>query len=116
MTVFSNLKMGGICIESALQVGFMLRALLHRCQAVVQEFCLGRNSLTEASLQRVMEQCTNYNKDPWKGPVEKEGKPIPRGTPSANAAGTDSIQVLQLTFWLLEESSQRSEGQVHDLF
>jgi hypothetical protein len=32
----------------------------------------------------------NYDKDPWKGPVGKDGKPIPRGTPSANAAGTNS--------------------------
>jgi len=82
--------MGGIRIDSALQVGFMLRALLHRYQAVVQEFCLGRHTLTEASLQAVVEQCTNYNKDPWKGPVGKDGKPMPRGTPSANVAGTDS--------------------------
>jgi hypothetical protein len=87
--VFSNLKMGGIRIDSVLQVGFMLRTLLHRYQAMVQEFCLGRHSLTEASLQTVVEQCT-YNKDPWKGPDGKDGKPIPRGTPSANAAGTDS--------------------------
>ena len=34
-TVFSNLKMGGISIDSALQVGFMLCVLLHRYQAVV---------------------------------------------------------------------------------
>jgi hypothetical protein len=48
-TVFSNLKMGGISIDSALQVGFMLCALLHRYQAVVQEFHLSCHSLTEAS-------------------------------------------------------------------
>jgi hypothetical protein len=88
--VFSNLKMGGIRIDSALQVGVMLRALLHRYQAVVQEFRLGCHSLTDASLQTVVDQCMNYNKDPWKGPVGKDGKPIPRGTPSANAAGTNS--------------------------
>ena len=82
--------MGGIGIDSTLQVGFMLRALLHRYQAVVQEFCLGRHSLTEASLQTVVDQCTNYDKDPWKGPVGKDGKP-PCGNSSANAtAGTDS--------------------------
>ncbi len=90
LTVFSNLKMGGISIDSALQVGFMLCALLHQYQAMVQEFHLGCHSLTEASLQTVAEQCTNYNKDPWKGPVGKDGKPIPSGTPSANAAGTNS--------------------------
>ncbi len=73
-----------------LQVGFMLRALLSRYHAVVQEFRLGCHSLTDASLQTVVEQCTNYNKDPWKGPVGKDGKLPPRGNPSANAAGADS--------------------------
>jgi hypothetical protein len=85
--IFSALKMGGISIDSALQVGFMLRALLHRYQAVVQEFRLGCHSLSAASLQTVVEQCTNYDKDPWKGPVGKDGK-VPRPTPSANAAGS----------------------------
>jgi hypothetical protein len=89
--VFSAVTMGDIRIDSALQVGFMLLALLHRYQAVVQEFRLGHHTLTEASLQEtVVEQCTNYDKDPWKGPVGKDGKPMPRGTPSANVAGTDS--------------------------
>jgi len=46
---FSALKMGGIGIGSALQVGFMLRALLSRYHAVVQEFCLCRHSLSDAS-------------------------------------------------------------------
>ena len=87
--LFSALKMGGTGIDSALQVGFMLRALLSRYQAVVQEFCLGPHSLTEASLQTVVEQCTNYNKDPWKGPVGRDGKVTPCGTPSANAVGSD---------------------------
>ena len=32
----------------------------------------------------------NYDKDPWKGPVGKDGKPIPHGTPSANTASTNS--------------------------
>jgi hypothetical protein len=90
LAVFSNLKMGGIRIDSALQVGVMLRALLYRYQAVVQEFRLGCYSLTKASLQTVVKQCTNYDKDPWKGPVGKDGKPIHRGTPSANAVGTNS--------------------------
>jgi hypothetical protein len=87
--VFSALKMGGIGIDSALQVGFMLRALLTRYQAVVQEFRLGRHSLTEASLQTVVDQCTNYDKDPWQGPVDKTGK-VTRTTPSANTVGTDN--------------------------
>jgi len=86
--IFSALKMGGISIDSALQVGFMLRALLHRYQAVVQEFRLGRHSLSAASLQTVVEQCTNYDKDPWKGQVGKDGK-VPRPTLSANAAGSE---------------------------
>ena len=88
--VFSALKMGGITIDSPLQVGFMLRALLNHYQAVVQEFCLGRHSLTSASLQTVVDQCTNYDKDPWKGPVGRDGKPAPRGPPSASAAGADA--------------------------
>ena len=87
--VFSALKMGGIGIDSALQVGFMLRALLTRYQAVVQEFRLGRHSLTEASLQTVVDQCTNYDKDPWQGPVDKTGK-VTRTTPSANTVGSDN--------------------------
>ncbi len=87
---FSALKMGGIGIDLPLQVGFMLRALLSRYHAVVQEFCLGRHSLTDASLQTVVEQCTNYDKDPWKGPVGKDGKLPPRGNPSADAARANS--------------------------
>ena len=61
--------MGGIGIDSALQVIFMLCALLSHYHAVVQEFRLGRHSLSDASLQTVVEQCINYDKDPWKGPV-----------------------------------------------
>ena len=72
--------MGGISIDSALQVGFMLCALLHRYQAVVQEFHLSRHSLLAASLQTMVEKCENYDKDPWKGPVGKDGK-VPRPTP-----------------------------------
>jgi len=86
---FSALKMGGIGIDSALQVGFMLHALLSKYHAVVQEFRLGRHSLSDASLQTVVEQCTNYDKDPWKGPVGKDGR-IPKGGPSANTAGADA--------------------------
>ena len=86
---FSALKMGGIGIDSALQVGFMLRALLSKYHAVVQEFRLGRHSLSDASLQTVVEQCTNYDKDPWKGPVGKDGR-IPKSGPSANTAGADA--------------------------
>ena len=57
---------------------------------MVQEFCLGRQSLTDASLQTVMEQSTNYDKDPWKGPVGKDGKALVRGNPLANTTGADS--------------------------
>ena len=65
--LFSTLKIGGIGIDSALQMGFMLRALLSWYQAVVQECCLGRHSLTEASLQTIIKQCTNYDKEPLEG-------------------------------------------------
>ena len=85
---FSALKMGGISIDSALQVGCMLCALLGRYHAVIQEFCLGRHALSDASLQTVVEQCTNYNKDPWKGPIGRNGK-VPKGATSANIAGAD---------------------------
>ena len=85
---FSALKMGGIGIDSALQVGFMLCALLSRYHAVVQEFCLGRHSLSEVSLQTVVKQCTNYDKDPWKGPVGQDGR-APKGIPLANTAGAN---------------------------
>jgi hypothetical protein len=80
--------MGGINIDSALQVGFILKALLSKYQAVVQEFRLGCHAFTKASLQTVVGQCINYYKDPWKGPVIRDGKPA--CTPSANAAGADS--------------------------
>jgi hypothetical protein len=83
--VFARLKMGGIAIDLALQVGFMLRALRTTYQGVVQEFRLGRHSLASAMLQLVVEQCMSYDKDPWKGPVGKDGKPA--RTPSDNAAG-----------------------------
>ncbi len=86
--LFTALKMGGININSALQIGFMLQALLSKYQAVVQEICLQRHTLTKASLQTIVKQCTNYDKDPWKGPVGWDGKPA--RTSSANAARADS--------------------------
>jgi hypothetical protein len=52
--VFASLKMGGISIGASLQVGFMLRSLHSAYQAVVQEFRLGRHSLSTASLQTVV--------------------------------------------------------------
>jgi hypothetical protein len=73
--LFTAVKMGGININSALQAGFMLQALLSKYQAVVQVFRLGRHALTKASLQTVVEQCTKYDKDPWKGLVRLDGKP-----------------------------------------
>jgi hypothetical protein len=82
--LFSSLKMGGITIGSALQVGFMLRALLAGYQAAVQEFCLGQHSLTLVSLQTVVGQCVLYNKDPWHGSVGCDSKQV--CAPSANAA------------------------------
>jgi hypothetical protein len=66
---FVSLKMGGISIDSALQVRFMLCALCSGYQAVVQEFRISQHSLTTASLQTVVDQCVSYDKDPWKGPV-----------------------------------------------
>ncbi len=86
--LFAFLKLGGIAIDSALQVGFMLHALLSRYHGVVQDFCLGRHSLASATLQLVVEQCLAYDKDLWKGPVGKDGKPV--RIPSAYAAGTSS--------------------------
>ena len=55
--VFASLKMGGVSIDSALQVGFMLRSLLPSYQGVVQDFRLGRHSLSSATLQSVVDQC-----------------------------------------------------------
>jgi hypothetical protein len=43
--LFASLKMGGVAIDSALQVGFMLRALKSTYQGVVQDFRLGRHPL-----------------------------------------------------------------------
>jgi hypothetical protein len=77
--------MGGISIDSALQVGFMLCALLHRYNPVFQEFCLGCHPLSKASLQTMVKQCVNYNKDLFLGPVGKDSKVSQ--TQLANAAG-----------------------------
>ena len=52
--IFASLKMGGVVIDSALQVGFMLRALLSTYHGVVQDFPLGRHSLATATLQLVV--------------------------------------------------------------
>jgi hypothetical protein len=54
----------------------MLCSLHSAYQAVVQEFRLGRHSLSMASLQTVVEQCILYDKDPWKGPIGCDGKPV----------------------------------------
>jgi hypothetical protein len=77
--------MGGISIDSALQVGCMLCALWSGYQAVVHKFCLGQHSLTMSSPQMVINL---YDKDPWKGPVAWDGKPILQ--PLANAFNVDS--------------------------
>jgi hypothetical protein len=90
--IFDSLKMGGVIINSALQVGFMLRALLSPYQGVVQDFRLCRHSLASATLQSVVEQCMSYDKDPWKGPVGKDGKPS--RAPSANFASGDKADKL----------------------
>ena len=64
----------------------MLRALLANYHGVVQDFRLGRHSLSTATLQSVVDQCAAYDKDPWKGPVGKDGKH--HRNPSASAAGS----------------------------
>ncbi len=73
---FASLKMGGIKINSAIQVGFMLRVLRLGYQAVVHKFCCCHHALTSATLQTVVDQCVSYDKDPWKGPVGRNGKPV----------------------------------------
>ena len=84
--IFASLRMGGVAIDSVLQVGFMLRALLSSYHGIVQDFRLGHHSLSTATLQTLVDQCVAYDKDTWKSPVNKTGKPV--RTPSANAAGT----------------------------
>ena len=61
--VFASLKMGGITIDLALQVGFMFCALRSTYHGVVQDFCLGCHSFSSATLQLVMGQCMAYGKD-----------------------------------------------------
>ncbi len=41
-------------------------------------------SLSTASLQTVVEQCLSYDKDPWKRPIGRDGKPV--RNPLANTA------------------------------
>jgi hypothetical protein len=53
--VFVSLRMGGVAIDSELQVGFRLRALLSSYHGVVQDFRLGRHSLSTATLQTVVD-------------------------------------------------------------
>jgi hypothetical protein len=53
--VFAALKMGGVDIGLALQVGFMLRSLLSCYSTVVTDYWLGHHSLTSATLQSVAE-------------------------------------------------------------
>jgi hypothetical protein len=84
--LFASLKLGGIAINPALQVAFMLWALQSHYHRVVEDFYLGHHSLPSSTLQSVVNQCTAYDKDPWNGPVGKDGKPA--WTPSANVAGT----------------------------
>ncbi len=67
LRLFALLKMGGVDIGSALQVGFMLRSLLSRYSVVVTDYWLGRHSLTSATLQSIIKHCTAFNKDPWTG-------------------------------------------------
>jgi hypothetical protein len=76
--LFALLKMGGTNIDSPLQVGFILRSLLPTYHGMVKDFKLGQHSLATALLQMIMDQCTSYDKDPWKGPVGKGGKPSHR--------------------------------------
>jgi hypothetical protein len=63
----------------------MLCALLGHYHAVVQEFCLGGHPLNEASHQTVVDQCVNFDKDPFLGPMGKDGKV--GQNPLASAAG-----------------------------
>jgi hypothetical protein len=83
--VFASLKMGGMDIGSALQVGFMLRSLLSCYSAVVTDYWLGCHSLRSVTLQSVVEHCTAFNKDPWIGPVGRDS--CPACSPLTNTAG-----------------------------
>ncbi len=88
LRVFASLKMGGVEIASSLQVGFMLRALLSRYSAVVTDFRLSRHLLTTATLQTVVEHCTAFDKDPWTGPVGRDGRPVQAPSASTARVGT----------------------------
>jgi hypothetical protein len=83
--VFALLKMGGVDIELALQVGFMLRSPLSHYSAVVTDYRLGHHSLMSATLQSVIEHCTAFIKNPWTGPISRDGRPV--RFPLANTAG-----------------------------
>ncbi len=63
----------------------MLRSLLPTNDGVINDFELGQHSLTTASLQTIVDQCTSFDKDLWKGPVGKDGKPP--HSPLSPAAG-----------------------------
>ncbi len=53
--LFASLKLGGVAINPALQVGFILLALLSQYHRVVQDFCLGHHSVL-TTLQSVVNQ------------------------------------------------------------
>jgi hypothetical protein len=72
LRVFASLKIGGISIDSALQV---------------REFHLRQHSLTTASLQTVIDQSVSYGKDPWKGLVGRDGVLV--STSLVNATNSD---------------------------
>jgi hypothetical protein len=67
--------MGGVNINPPLQVGYMLHSLLPTYHGMVKDFKLGQYSLATTSLQTTVDQCTSYDKDPWKEPVSNNGKP-----------------------------------------
>jgi hypothetical protein len=93
---FSSLKLGGISIDSGLQVSFMLCALLGCYHAVVQEFCLSRHPLNEASLQTVVDQSVNFDKDLFLGPMDKDGNVVQNPLANAvNAAPRDGKNVYE---------------------
>ncbi len=82
---FTSLKRGGVNIDPPLQVGFMLPSLLSTYHGMVEDFKLGSHSITTALLKTIVDQCISYDKDPWKGPIGKDGKVF--RNPSVNTAG-----------------------------
>jgi hypothetical protein len=74
--VFALLKMRGVDIGLALQVGFMLRSLLSCYSTVVTDYWLGRHLLMSATLKSAIKHCTAFNKDPWTGPICRNGHPV----------------------------------------